>query len=325
MGRSPQPVSFRFSSNFPSKPLRKRLFSAKISQALLACEIFGLKTLQIRKVMRHAGTVLLLICASVRLCCADVVGTLNIHTASDGPRTTGRDRGQPIPVQVDFSTTEDGTYEITVWSGDHQFGKITRVDVKDGKATLRGENNQTGPITIYCPATDPQRNGPTSFQVFVQAVLDDTNKGGRVQIAEADWQLSSVEDNQPGKNIEPRPIRCSAGSGLDQHATGSFLIKNESDKLTRATLFFGGRKYGDYNLSSHGNQKIQADAWGVNPGVGWYVTTPSPFSPDGKQIEAAGPINNSEAGLEAGFNTVELDDPSSTPTPRPLVSPADKP
>jgi hypothetical protein len=30
------------------------------------------------------------------------------------------------------------------------------------------------------------------------------------------------------------------------------------------TLFFGGRKYGDYNLSSHGNQRIQADAWGVS-------------------------------------------------------------
>jgi hypothetical protein len=275
--------------------------------------------------MRHAETVLLLICASARLCCADVVGTLYIHTASDGPRTTGRDSGQPIPVRVDFSTTEDGTYEITVWSGDRQFSKITHVDVKDGKATLRGENNQTGEIMIYCPATDPQRNGPTSFQVFVQAVLDETNKGGRVQIAETDWQLSSVQDNQPGKEVEPRPIRCSAGSGLDQHATGSFLMKNQSDKSTRATLFFGGRKYGDYNLSSHGNQKIQVDAWGVNPGVGWYVTTPKPFSPDGKQIEAAGPINNSEAGSEAGFNTVELDDPSSTPTPRPLVSPADKP
>jgi hypothetical protein len=36
-------------------------------------------------------------------------------------------------------------------------------------------------------------------------------------------------------------------------------------KVMRATLFFGGRKYGDYNFSSHGNQKIQADAWGVNP------------------------------------------------------------
>jgi hypothetical protein len=60
------------------------------------------------------------------------------------------------------------------------------------------------------------------------------------------------------------------------------------------TLFFWGRKYGDYNLSSHGNQRIQADAWGVNPGVGWYVTTPNPFSPNGRQIQAAGPIYNTE-------------------------------
>ena len=90
---------------------------------------------------------------------------------------------------------------------------------------------------------------------------------------------------------------------------------------------FGGRKYGDYNLSSHGNQRIQADAWGVNPGVGWYVTTPNPSSPNGQQIEAAGPIYNTEGGSEAGFNTVELDgpNPSPTPTPRPLMSPADKP
>jgi hypothetical protein len=59
-------------------------------------------------------------------------------------------------------------------------------------------------------------------------------------------------------------------------------------------LVFWGRKYGDYNLSSHGNQRIQADAWGVNPGVGWYVTTPNPFSPNGRQIQAAGPIYNTE-------------------------------
>ena len=93
------------------------------------------------------------------------------------------------------------------------------------------------------------------------------------------------------------------------------------------TLFFGGRKYGDYNLSSHGNQRIQADAWGVNPGVGWYVTTPNPFSPNGRQIQAAGPIYNTEGGSEAGFNTVELDgpNPSPTPTPGPSASPANKP
>jgi hypothetical protein len=272
--------------------------------------------------MKYAGTVLLLICASVRLGSADVVGTLNIHTALDGHKTTGRDIGQPIAVQVDFSRTQDGTYEISVWSGDHQFGKITHVDVLDGKATQRGESNKTGPITIYCPAADPQQNEPTSFQVFIEAVLDNANKGGRVLIAEADWQLSSVEDNQPGKKIEPRQIICSAGSDLDQHATGSFVIKNQSDKSAHATLFFGGRKYGDYNLSSHGNQKIQADAWGVNPGVGWYVTVPNPISPDGKQIEAAGPIYNTEGGSEAGFNTIELSDPN--PSPTPSASPATK-
>jgi hypothetical protein len=89
----------------------------------------------------------------------------------------------------------------------------------------------------------------------------------------------------------------------------------------RATLFFGGRKYGDYDLSSHGNQRVQADAWGVNPGVGWYVTIPNPYSPDGRKIEAAGPINNSEGGSESGFNTVELDGPA--PSPTPSASPAD--
>jgi hypothetical protein len=272
--------------------------------------------------MKYAGTVLLLVCASACLCCADVVGTLNIHTASDGRRATGRDSGQPIPVQVDFSRTQDGIYEITIWSGDHQLGAITRVDVQDGKATQRAESNQKGPITIYCPASDPQQNGPTSFQVFVQAVLDEANKGGRVLIAEADWQLGSVEDNQPGKKIVPRQINCSAGSDLDQHATGSFLIKNQSDKSMRATLFFGGRKYGDYNLSSRGDQKIQADAWGVNPGIGWYITVPNPISSDGKQIEAAGPIYNSEGGSEAGFNVIELNDPN--PSPSPSASPATK-
>jgi len=276
--------------------------------------------------MKYTRTVLLLICASVSLGSADVVGTLNIHTAPDGYRTTGRDNGQPIAVQVDFSRTQDGTYEITVWSGDRRFGKITRVDVQYGKATQRGESYQTGPITIYCPATDLEQNGPTSFQVFVQAVLDNSNKGGRVLIAEADWQLSSVEDNQAGKKIVPRQIICSAGSDLDQHATGSFLIKNQNDKSVRATLFFGGRKYGDYNLSSHGNQKIQADSWGANPAVGWYVTVPNQISPDGKQIEAAGPIYNTEGGSEAGFNTVELNDPnpSPTPTPSPSTNPASK-
>jgi hypothetical protein len=104
-----------------------------------------------------------------------------------------------------------------------------------------------------------------------RVILDNGQKGGRVLIAEVDWQLSSVKDNQPGKKVEPRSVVCSAGSNLDSHVTGSFLIKNQSENSLRATLFFGGRKYGDYDLSSHGNQRIQADAWGVNPGVGWYV------------------------------------------------------
>ena len=239
-----------------------------------------------------------------------------------GQRSTGNGA-------VDFSRTQDGTYDITVWSGERQLEKVTRVDVQAGKATQRGESYRTSQFTVYCPGTDLKQNGPTSFQVFVQAVLDLDNgqKGGRVLIGEADWQMGSVEDNQPGKKVEPRQVICSAGSNLDSHATGSFLLKNQSERSLRATLMFGGRKYGDYNLSSHGNQRIQADAWGMNPGVGWYVTTPNPSSPNGQQIEAAGPIYNTEGGSEAGFNTVELDgpNPSPTPTPRPLMSPADKP
>jgi hypothetical protein len=279
--------------------------------------------------MKNIGIVLLSIYASMNLASADVVGTLNVHTASDGLRTTGWDSGQPVTVQVDFSRTQDGTYDITVWSGERQLEKVTRVDVQAGKATQRGESYRTSQITVYCPGTNLKQNGPTSFQVFVQAVLDLDNgqKGGRVLIGEADWQMGSVEDNQPGKKVELRQVICSAGSNLDSHATGSFLLKNQSERSLRATLMFGGRKYGDYNLSSHGNQRIQADAWGVNPGVGWYVTTPNPSSPNGQQIEAAGPIYNTEGGSEAGFNTVELDgpNPSPTPTPRPLMSPADKP
>src|SRR5260370_18156729 len=141
-------------------------------------------------------------------------------------------------------------------------------------------------------------------------------------IAEADWRLSSVEDNQPGRKVEPRQVICSAGSNLDSHATGSFLFKNQSDRSLRATLMFGGRKYGDYNLSSHGNERIQADAWGVNPGVGWYVITPNPSTPDGQQIEAAGPIYNTEGGSEAGFNTVELNGTNPSPTPTSTQSPS---
>jgi hypothetical protein len=279
------------------------------------------------KVMKNARIVLLLICSSLSPASADVVGTLNVHTTPDGHRITGRDSGQPVVVQVDFSTTQDGTYDVTVWSGERQFEKVTRLDVQAGKATQHGESYRTGPITVYCPATDLKQNGPTSFQVFVQAVFDNGQKGGRVLIAEADWQMGSVKDNQPGTKVEPRQVICSAGSNLDSHATGSFVLKNQSDNSLRATLFFGGRKYGDYNFSSHGNQKIQADAWGVNPGVGWYITTPNPFSPDGQQIEAAGPIYNTEGGSEAGFNTVELEgpNPSPTPTARPLASPDDKP
>ena len=79
--------------------------------------------------------------------------------------------------------------------------KVTRVDVQAGKATQRGESYRTAPITVCCPATDLKQNGPTSFQVFVQAVFDNGQKGGRVLIAEVDWQLGSVEDNQPGKRV----------------------------------------------------------------------------------------------------------------------------
>jgi len=92
-------------------------------------------------------------------------------------------------------------------------------------------------------------------------------------------------------------------------------------------LVFWGRKYGDYNLSSHGNQRIQADAWGVNPGVGWYVTTPNPFSPNGRQIQAAGPIYNTEGEAKPASTQSSLDgpNPSPTPTPSPSASPANKP
>src|SRR5260370_22333983 len=176
-----------------------------------------------RTSMKHGGIVLILTCASVSMASADVVGTLNIHTALDGHKTTGRDSGQPVAVQVDFSRTQDGTYDITVWSGDRQFDTITRVHVQEGKAAQGGENHQTGPITVYCPATDLQQNVPTRFQVFVQAVLDNGQKGSRRLISEADWRLSSVEDTQPGRKVEPRQVICSAGSNLDSHATGSFL------------------------------------------------------------------------------------------------------
>jgi hypothetical protein len=196
----------------------------------------------LRTLVEIAGSALLFTCTTMSLASADVVGTLNVHTTPNGHRTTGRDIGQPVAVQIDFARTQDGTYDISVWSGDRQYDKITRVSVQAGKAARHGESYQTGSITIYCPATDLKENGPTSFQVFVQAVLDNGQKGGRVPIAEVDWQLSSTEDNQPGKKVEPRQVICSAGSALDSHATGSFLIKNQCEKSLRATLFFGGTK-----------------------------------------------------------------------------------
>jgi hypothetical protein len=280
------------------------------------------------KVMKIAGMIFLSICSSLSPASANIVGILNVHTAPGEHGTTGWDSGQPVAVQIDFSKTQDGMYDITVWSGERQFAKVTRVDVQAGKAAQQGERYRTGPTTVYCPAIDLKQNGPTSFQVFIQAVLDENGqKGGRVLIAEVAWQLGSVADNQPGKKVEPRPVVCSAGSNLDSHATGSFLFKNQSNRSLRATLMFGGRKYGEYNLSAHGNQRIQADAWGVNPGVGWYVTSPNPLAQNGKQIEAAGPIFSTEGGTESGFNAVEFEGPNPSPTPTadPSASSVDKP
>jgi hypothetical protein len=273
-------------------------------------------------VMKKAGMAFLLICGSLSPVSADVVGILSVHIAPDGHSVTGRDSGQPVAVQIDFSGTQDGMYDVSVWSGDRQLEEATRVYVQMGKATQGGERLRTGPVTVYCPATSNQ-NGPISFHVFVQAVFENGQKGGKVLIAEADWQIGSVEDNQPGKKVEPRQVECSAGSNIESHATGSFVLKYHGDSSRRATLFFGGRKYGNYNFSSHGDQRIQVDAWGVNPGVGWYVTTPNPLSPNGQQIEAAGPIYNTEGGSEAGFNTIELD--GADPGTHPSVTPAPKP
>ncbi|MBV8227856.1 MAG: hypothetical protein JO232_22005 [Verrucomicrobia bacterium] len=272
--------------------------------------------------MKHAGIVLLMMTASATLAGADFVGTLNVHTATDRRKTTGRDSGQPIAVQIDFSRTQDGIYDVTVWSGNRQLDKSTRIYVRDGKAAQPGVSYQSGPITVYCPATDLQQQSPTSFQIFVQAEFENGQKGGRVLIAEAAWQLGLVEDSQPGRKIEPRQIMCTAGSNLDIHATGSFLFQNQSDSSLRATLMFGGRKYGDYNLSGHANQRVQADAWGVNPGVGWYVTTSDPSSPGAQEIEAAGPIYNTEGGSDAGFNAIPLTGLNPSPTPAPVASPS---
>jgi hypothetical protein len=265
--------------------------------------------------MNHAKFVFLLLWSSANLAGADVVGTLNIHTTLDGRTTTGRDSGQAVVVQVDFSRTQDGVYDISVWSGTRQLDKTTRVQVQQGKAAEPGASYQPGPIRVHCPATNLEESEPTSFQIFVQAELDSSQKGGRVLIAEAEWAVGSVKDGQPGRKIEPREVICSAGSNLDSHATGSFWLQNQSNRSLTAALMFGGRKYGDYKLSSHGNQKIQADAWGVNPGVGWYVTIPNPSSPNGQEIEAAGPIYNTEGGSDAGFNTLKLIGPNSSPTP----------
>jgi hypothetical protein len=270
--------------------------------------------------MKQAEIALLAVFASATLAGADVVGTLNVHTSMEGRNTTGRDTGRAIAVQIDFSRTQDGTYDITVWSGNQQLDKTTRVYVRDG-AAQPGTSYQSGPVTVYCPAADLRQNSPTSFQVFIQAEFENGQRGGRVLIAEAEWQLGTIEDSQPGKTVEPRKVICSAGSNLDSHATGSFFFQNQTDRSLRATLMFGGRKYGDYNLSGHDSQRIRADAWGVNPGVGWYVTTPDPSSASGQQIEAAGPIFNTEGGSDAGFNAVQLTSPNPSPTPAPSTSP----
>jgi hypothetical protein len=57
-----------------------------------------------------------------------------------------------------------------------------------------------------------QQSGPTSFQIFVQAVLDNGQKGGRVLIAEAAWEQGSVEDGQPGRrlNLEKSVVQLEA-------------------------------------------------------------------------------------------------------------------
>jgi hypothetical protein len=256
-----------------------------------------------------------LIFGSANLAGADAVGTLNLHTAHNSHAITGLDTGQPIPVQVDFSRTQDGTYDITVWSGNRQVGTAARINIEKGKPVRTGSREKGGAVTIFCPGTDLRQNGSISFQIFVQAVLDDGEDAGKVQIAEASWQVGSVEDGQPGGKVEPRPINCLAGSNLDSHATGSFLFQNQSDGPLRATLMFGGRKYGDFELSGHGNQRIQADAWGVNPGVGWYIMTANPNIPGSQDIQAAGPIYNTEGGSDAGYNRIDLAAPNPTPTP----------
>jgi hypothetical protein len=268
-------------------------------------------------VMKCARVVLCLMFASAVMATADVVGTLNVHTALDGHSKTGSDIGQPIPVQVDFAGTQDGVYAISVWSGERQLGPATRVDVAHGKLSLSGNQLNGGIVTMYCPPVNLNESGPTKFQIFLQAVLDDGVNGGKVLVAEAAWVVGAVADGQVGRKVEPRVVKCRAGNNLDAHASGAFVFQNQSDRPLTATLMFGGRKYGDYDLSGHSSQKVQADAWGVDPAVGWYVTTPNPQTPGGHEIQAAGPIYSSEAGYEAGFNRVDLIGPSPTPGPVP--------
>jgi hypothetical protein len=270
--------------------------------------------------MNYAWVVLCFLFASAVMATADVVGTLNVHTALGGHRKTGSDTGEPIPVQVDFSGTEDGGYDISVWSNDRQMGPVTRVNVGHGKLSVSGNQQNGGIVTVYCPPVNLNESGSTKFQIFLQAVLDDGVHGGKVLVAEATWAVAAVADGQIGKKVEPRVVKCRAGNNLDAHASGAFVFQNQSDKALTATLMFGGRKYGDYGLSEHSSKKVQADAWGVNPAVGWYVTTPNPQTPAGREIQAAGPIYSSEAGYEAGFNRVELVGQSPTPGPMPEPS-----
>ncbi|MBV9672388.1 MAG: hypothetical protein JO076_06130 [Verrucomicrobia bacterium] len=267
---------------------------------------------------KHA--IFLIMFVGATLASADTVGRLNIHKAPGGKTVTGHDNGRSIPVEIDFSQTQDGTYDVTVWSGEREIGEGTRVYVRDGKVGQVEGSYPSNLITIHCPATASQQNRPTSFQIFVQAELDDTQKGGRVLIDEARWEVGSVEDGQPGKTVEPRKVVCSAGSNLDIHGTGSFDLQNQSDNSVTATLIFGGRKYGNYSLHGHSDEKIRADAWGINPGIGWYVTTPNANSPGGRKIQAAGSIYNTEGGNDAGFTAVPLNDQGPAPSSGPAAS-----
>src|SRR5208337_2733183 len=113
--------------------------------------------------MHRTRLVLLMIFASANLASADVVGTLNVHTARNGHTRTGLDTGLPVPVQVDFSRTQDGTYDITIWSGNKQIGIATRINIEKGKPNRAGARGQGSTMTIYCPGTDL---GKMDRQVF---------------------------------------------------------------------------------------------------------------------------------------------------------------